>query len=171
MIVCRILCCQSKLSWSFQANDHNHIEYKNLFLKFLKTKILMNINLKVWTVTITGKPQNKLVSGWRKTRSFWLFSWQLHESLCLTFNIYKICLSALLMLCGDVKKNPGPSYSEIILMTQNCRRLNNANKMRQLIGNKNKKVGMSKFMSALQENYLTQDKNIEWFGNYVFTST
>jgi hypothetical protein len=75
------------------------------------------------------------------------------------------------MLCGDVKKNPGPSDSEIILMTQNCRRLNNANKMRQLIGNKNKKVGMSKFMSALQENYLTQDKNIEWLGNYVFTST
>ena len=43
------------------------------------------------------------------------------------------------MLCGDVKKNPGPSDSEIMLMTQNCRRLNNINKLRQLIENKNKK--------------------------------
>ncbi len=75
------------------------------------------------------------------------------------------------MLCGDVKKNPGPSDSEIILMTQNCQRLNNVKKMRQLIGNKNKKVGRSKFMLALQETYLTQDKNIEWLGNYLFTST
>jgi len=59
------------------------------------------------------------------------------------------------MLCGDVKKNPGPSDSEIMLMTQNCRRLNNINKIRQLIENKNKKIGRSKFMLALQETYLT----------------
>jgi len=63
VIVCKILYCHSKLSWSFQSNDHNHIEYKILFLKFLKTKILMNMNLKVWTVTITGKQQNRLVPG------------------------------------------------------------------------------------------------------------
>jgi hypothetical protein len=39
MTACRILCCQSKISWCFQMNGHNHIEYKISFWKFLKTKI------------------------------------------------------------------------------------------------------------------------------------
>jgi hypothetical protein len=44
---------------------------------------------------------------------------------CYSFNLSKI----LLLLCGDVERNPGPNSQEIVLMTQNCRGLQDYNKL------------------------------------------
>jgi exonuclease III len=86
----------------------------------------------------------------------------------------------LLLLCGDVERNPGPNESgesEIVrktalkLMTQNCRGLQDRDKVRQLLKNKNFEFKEGKAILALQETHLMNDMTIKWSGNYVITSS
>ncbi len=46
----------------------------------------------------------------------------------------------LQILGGDIELNPGPLSHDIIVMTQNCRGLNDRAKLRQILTNKNVKV-------------------------------
>ncbi len=55
-------------------------------------------------------------------------------------------------------------------MTQNCRGLNDPNKLQMLLKNKNKIFRGERFVLALQETYL-MNKCIKWSGNYAFTSS
>jgi exonuclease III len=67
--------------------------------------------------------------------------------------------------------NSGPPKTELILMTQNCRGHNDPNKLRMLLRNRMKNVRGEKFVLALQETYLMNDKFIKWSENYAFTSS
>jgi hypothetical protein len=66
----------------------------------------------------------------------------------------------LLALCGDVESNPGPD--SITLMTQNCRGLQDYNKLRLLIKNKNSVLNKERAVLALQETHLMNDDMIKW---------
>jgi hypothetical protein len=116
---------------------------------------------------------------------------------CVRLRVFNklVCLGHLLAQCGDVESNPGPGVSsviettaasnynngngndyarqvispEIIIMTQNCRGLNDYSKMRLIIRNKNSMANKSKMILALQETYLINDDWIKWSGNYVFS--
>jgi hypothetical protein len=97
-----------------------------------------------------------------------------------------VCLKHLLAQCGDVELNPGPNHNinvnnntnvndelvtrpVITIMTQNCRGLNDYNKMRLIIKNKNSMVNNTKMILALQETHLINDDWIKWSGNYVIS--
>jgi exonuclease III len=97
-----------------------------------------------------------------------------------------VCLRHLLAQCGDVELNPGPNHNinvnnninindelvtrpVITIMTQNCRGLNDYNKMRLIIKNKNSMVNKTKMILALQETHLINDDWIKWSGNYVIS--
>jgi hypothetical protein len=54
----------------------------------------------------------------------------------------------LLTLGGDIEENPGPAKSELILMTQNCRGLNDPNKLQLLLRNNKKNVRGDKFVPS-----------------------
>jgi len=77
----------------------------------------------------------------------------------------------LLLLCGDVERNPGPSFNnkKLIILTQNCRGLNNNMKLKHLMSNKSRIVKNDHFILALQETYLIDDSTIGWCGTHVFT--
>jgi exonuclease III len=82
----------------------------------------------------------------------------------------------LLLLCGDVEMNPGPMESNgkqigLKLMTQNCRGLQDQNKLRHLLKNKNAELKESKMILALQETHLMNDFLIKWSGNYVISNS
>jgi hypothetical protein len=70
---------------------------------------------------------------------------------------------------GDIDQNPGPQMTGLVLMTLNCRGVNDMSKPRLLLNNKNKKVKGEKFIPALQETYLMNDRYIKWNDNYAFT--
>ncbi len=55
---------------------------------------------------------------------------------------------------------PGPLSHDIIVMTQNCRGLNDRAKLRQILKNKNVKVKNKLFILALQETYLMNDQSL-----------
>jgi len=73
----------------------------------------------------------------------------------------------LLALCGDVELNPGPD--KITLMTQNCRGLQDYNKLRLLIKGTRAILNKEKAVLALQETHLMNDDMIKWSGNYVIS--
>jgi exonuclease III len=87
----------------------------------------------------------------------------------------------LLAQCGDIEPNPGPNANgteaygskiDLTIMTQNCRGLQDYNKMRLILKNKNVSMNKNKTILALQETYLMQDDWINWIkwsGNYVFS--
>jgi exonuclease III len=79
----------------------------------------------------------------------------------------RLVLALLLALCGDVETNPGPD--NLILMTQNCRGLQDYNKLRLVLKNKNAIMSKSKSILALQETHLMNDAVIQWSGNYVIS--
>jgi hypothetical protein len=89
-----------------------------------------------------------------------------------TFGLRTLKLK-LLQLCGDIECNPGPCKGnpELILMTQNCRGLQDYNKMRLLLRNKNAAMNKGKLVLALQETHLMNDDLIKWSGNYAFSSS
>ena len=70
---------------------------------------------------------------------------------------YRI-IKMLLMLSGDIEQNPGPTHFEkdYMLMTQNCRGLNNNAKLLQLLRDKNRLVKNKRYILALQETYLVE---------------
>jgi hypothetical protein len=77
-------------------------------------------------------------------------------------------------LSGDIEMNPGPVDQKYILMTQNCRGLNEPNKLRALIKNMRQKAKNEQFVLALQETYLINDNDLKWHNsnsslNYAFT--
>ncbi len=82
----------------------------------------------------------------------------------------------LLKLCGDVEENPGPNPTKgnLMLLTQNCRGLNDNNKLRLLLTNMTQIVGKNNYILALQETYLLNDNNLKWYKNgtlnYAFTA-
>jgi hypothetical protein len=76
-------------------------------------------------------------------------------------------LKMLLLLCGDVERNPGPE--KITLMTQNCRGLQDYNKLRMLLRSKNAVLARGGAVLALQETHLMNDNMIKWSGNYVMS--
>jgi hypothetical protein len=85
-------------------------------------------------------------------------------------------LKILLQLCGDIELNLGPVLNpnkkpELTLMMQNCRRLQDYNKMRLLLKNKNMAMNKGKVVLALQETHLMNDDFIKWSGNYVMSSS
>jgi len=85
-------------------------------------------------------------------------------------------LMNLLLLCGDIESNPGPADTkngvlELTLMTQNCRGLQDRNKLRSLIVNKNNEAKKGKMVLALQETHLMNDDLIKWSGNYVISNS
>ncbi len=113
------------------------------------------------------------------------------------FFVKRVSLRYLLAQCGDVEMNPGlnlmPNHGlnpnmnltntsnvndrldtlvpkpVITIMTQNCRGLNDYNKMRLIIRHKNSMVNKTKMILALQETYLINDDWIKWSGNYVIS--
>ena len=62
----------------------------------------------------------------------------------------------LQILGGDIELNPGPLSHDIIVMTQNCRGLNDRGKLRQILTNKNVKVKNKLFTwhRSLESEYL-----------------
>jgi len=84
---------------------------------------------------------------------------------CLYINLQKM----FLLLCGDVELNPGPH--KLMLMTQNCRGLQDYNKLRSLLRNKMAVMNKNKAVLALQETHLLNDDMIKWSGNYVISSS
>ena len=79
--------------------------------------------------------------------------------------------SLLLIKGGDVELNPGPNKQKkpILLLTQNCRGLNNKEKLRQLMSSRRSQVQSNLYILALQETYLIEDSDLKWFGSYAFT--
>jgi len=77
----------------------------------------------------------------------------------------------MLLLCGDVERNPGPFLNDkkLIILTQNCRGLNNSTKLKHLMSNKKRIVRNDHFVLALQETYLIDDSAISWCGKNAFT--
>jgi len=73
----------------------------------------------------------------------------------------------MLALCGDVELNPGPQ--KLMLMTQNCRGLQDYNKLRLLIKSKNAIFSKERAVLALQETHLMNDDMIKWSGNFVIS--
>ncbi len=55
----------------------------------------------------------------------------------------------------------------LVLMTLNCRGVNDMSKTRLLLNKKNKKVKGEKFIPALQETYLMNDRYIKWNDNCI----
>jgi len=76
-----------------------------------------------------------------------------------------------LLLSGDIEQNPGPMSFEkdLLLLTQNCRGLNNRAKLQHIMTNKNKLVKGKRFVLALQETYLVEENTVMRYGNYAFT--
>jgi hypothetical protein len=70
-------------------------------------------------------------------------------------------MTKLLVLGGDIDQNPGPQMTGLVLMTLNCRGVNDMSKPRLLLNNKNKKVKGEKFIPALQETCLMNDRYIK----------
>jgi hypothetical protein len=77
----------------------------------------------------------------------------------------------ILLLSGDIELNPGPflNNKKLIILTQNCRGLNNILKLKHLMSNKNRIVKNNLFILALQETYLIDDSTISWCGKHIFT--
>jgi hypothetical protein len=85
----------------------------------------------------------------------------------------------LILLGGDIETNPGPrliangrDVHNLMLLTQNCRGLNNNVKLKQLMKDKNRLVNGNLYILALQETYLTDETSLHWHcrnSNYVFT--
>jgi len=80
-------------------------------------------------------------------------------------------LILLLLLCGDVELNPGPflNNKKLVLMTQNCRGLNNVSKLKEIINRKKRLVKRDFFILATQETYLIDESSLNWCGKYVFS--
>jgi exonuclease III len=79
-------------------------------------------------------------------------------------------IQMLLMLCGDIETNPGPSSTKnLMLLMQNCRGLNSNVKLKQIMKEKSRLVKTNPFILALQETYLVEEGPISWCGNYVFS--
>jgi len=80
-----------------------------------------------------------------------------------------IGLVPLLLLSGDVEVNPGPnSEYDMVLLTQNCRGLNNNAKLQFMMREKAKIVKNKRYILALQETYLIDDTSLKWYGNFAF---
>ncbi len=90
-------------------------------------------------------------------------------NLTLKSRLYINLQKLLLILCGDVELNPGPH--NLMLMTQNCRGLQDYNKLRSILRNKMAVMNKNKAVLALQETYLLNDEKIKWSGNYVISSS
>jgi hypothetical protein len=58
---------------------------------------------------------------------------------------------------------------DLLLLTQNCRGLNNRAKLQHIMTNKNKLVKGKRFVLALQETYLVEENTVMRYGNYAFT--
>ncbi|MBM3938958.1 MAG: hypothetical protein FJ333_09970, partial [Sphingomonadales bacterium] len=68
----------------------------------------------------------------------------------------------LLLISGNVERNPGPDF---MVITQNCRGLNNPKKLNPLIKKCHKKTENSKWgLIFLQETHLTSDKQVRLKG-------
>ncbi len=94
--------------------------------------------------------------------------------LYITLNILEVNLLVIkmrLLLSGDIEMNPGPNFfdRDLLLLTQNCRGLNNRNKLRQLMVDKNNLVKGKCYILALQETYLVEDSMIPKYEKFVFT--
>ncbi len=72
---------------------------------------------------------------------------------------------------GDIETHPGPTQlkGDFHLLTQNCRGLNNINKLKQIMKVKSELVKTSNFILALQETYLTEETMLQYYGTYAFT--
>jgi len=124
------------------------------------------------TVSSKEIPQSKKYtynSSYRVDRCFdggWAY---LIDNFVSTNNHLGIYL--LMLLSGDIELNPGPflNNKKLILMTQNCRGLNNFLKIKQIINNKNRIVKRDLFILALQETYLIDETTLGGCGKYVFT--
>jgi hypothetical protein len=84
----------------------------------------------------------------------------------------------LILLGGDIEVNPGPNVNlkahNLMLLTQNCRGLNDYAKLKQLMRDKNRilKGSNNRYILALQETYLIDETSLRWHcnnSNYVFT--
>ena len=82
---------------------------------------------------------------------------------------YKWSEKSLIMLCGDVERNPGPI--DISLVTLNCRGLKNKEKFNQLMTRlQNSHPVTSNLIIALQETHVEKSNlKFKWKGNYIFT--
>jgi hypothetical protein len=107
----------------------------------------------------------------------------LYPNIHIYFYFHPLCIIArvilnrhlgmllLILICGDVERNPGPvlNKKKLIIMTQNCRGLNNPLKLKHIIRNKNKIVKNDLYILALQETYLIDENTTSWCGRQVFT--
>jgi len=102
---------------------------------------------------------------------FWLSSTRSGKDRSSLVNNLHNGLKTLLILSGDVEKNPGPlpCNRSLLLMSQNCRGLNNLHKLKQIMMERNRKVKNDLYVMVLQESYLIDDSTIHWYGNYAFT--
>jgi hypothetical protein len=82
-----------------------------------------------------------------------------------------IDLRLLLIQSGDIETNPGPFPCDknLILLSQNCRGLNNSTKLKQLLQRKNDLVKNDLYVLALQETYLINEETIKYCDNYIFS--
>ena len=93
--------------------------------------------------------------------------------------IVLICwwLTKRVILSGDIELNPGPGTdlnrkSDLLVITQNCRGLNEPKKLRDLLNKLYKKVkGNDSYIIMLQETMLTSSTILKymWRGQFVFT--
>ena len=83
---------------------------------------------------------------------------------------FPLWLSKLILLGGDIEKNPGP-LNDLTMITLNCRGLKKQNKFRQLINQIYKSNNIHKdFVMALQETHIeTSNLSYIWNGSHIFT--
>jgi len=162
------------LGRSFPAECLNIIELHTMFKSFLNNINFNFFKVEIYFLIVSDK-QSSLRKVFRGSKG------KVHESekkfnskICsyYTFGLRTLKLK-LLQLCGDIECNPGPCKGnpELILMTQNCRGLQDYNKMRLLLRNKNAAMNKGKLVLALQETHLMNDDLIKWSGNYAFSSS
>jgi hypothetical protein len=114
-----------------------------VFLSFCKTlKVYLNyyVDLSNFKLILTScKDHNNYIYS---NLIAWVSSSLANEHL-------GICL--LLLLSGDVERNPGPflNNKKLVILTQTCRGLNNNMKLRHLMSNKNRIVKSEHLITAL----------------------
>jgi hypothetical protein len=157
---------QFAISCLFRSKSREKYRMRNEINLFLLCTLIESNGLHTRTYTRINSNFDALKSKYSSDKLF-------YPTIAVTFYLMNehlgICL--LLVLGGDIELNPGPflNNKKLVVLTQNCRGLNNNLKLKHLMSNKGRIVGNNLYILALQETYLIDDSTISWCGKHIFT--